>query len=199
MKDGFCLSVSIGISYSIPRIEYRNAQVFKVPYISSDDGQIMLQGGRCDEAIFHFQRPASQFASSRQQSPALCYRFIHREDSALKPWPQSFIKPLPKLDATLAFRKGRNPFLNFAERNHAEIQTIIVSVFKPLGDTRLWKRAGHLGRDVRIEQKAIHSEASRPISRSPSKSRLRPLNGDSANNCVRLFLPSGLCPPGWLI
>jgi hypothetical protein len=69
-----------------------------------------------------------------------------------------------------------------AHRQDAAFKPGPQCLVEPPGNARLRMGTGHLRRDVGIEQKALHSSMSRPKSRSLSKSRSRPLNGESANN-----------------
>ena len=120
----------------VPGIEDDHSQAFKVPYISSDQGQAVFKCSGGNQAILDLQPFAPQFCLSCQQPPALRNRFVHWEDSAFKPWPQSLSKPSPKLAPALAFRKSCDSLGNLAQGNNADVQLFVVHVLQPLGYAR---------------------------------------------------------------
>src|ERR1019366_5206811 len=82
---------------------------------------------------------------------------------------------------------GSGPQTTDARRNQAIVKLFALRLIQPALHLQRRPPPGELIRDVGVEEKALSQLDRRQDVRKSLKIHFRPLNGDSANNCARLF------------
>ena len=97
----------------------------------------MHQGRRRDEAVYHRQRPAPIFGLAREGAPTRRGPGINREQPL--PEPRDEIAPDPRLKPVSARRSGqpRDPLLELAYRQYAQVEQRLILRFDPFQNRSL--------------------------------------------------------------
>ena len=103
----------------VPGIQHRDAEPGEIFDVAGNDGEIMLKGGCGDQAVGRVERRSAKLTF------------------AGKPRTQRLVHPFLQMTSPLAFGENRQPFEQFTETDHAQIQLFVVSFFEPTLDARI--------------------------------------------------------------
>lgn len=71
-------------SYTLPRVDDRNAKSCKIPRVTRYHSKIVFQSRRGNEAVHHLEWPPLQLTLSGEYAPPFGNRLAHRQDTDLQ-------------------------------------------------------------------------------------------------------------------
>jgi hypothetical protein len=146
----------------------------------------MHRGGR-KQTIDDRRRGPFCRRTGRDSSPTVRDRCVYSQDAARETKHQIAIEPRLKRNTASSVREQGNPFSDFAERQHTQVQERLVGAFDPFNDALIGPGSCYFGNNIRVEQESAHSSISRPLSGSLFRSRFTPLRGEVRKNSTRLL------------
>jgi len=114
--------------------------------------------------------------------PSFRDRLIDWKDSLSEPGPQCAFEPFLQLSPALALGRMVIPFRISPSEITLRNSRSSCALSQPIGNALLRTGPCQFRGNICVEEKSPHRARSRPWSPSRSKSRSKPLNGDSANN-----------------
>ena len=144
---------------SIPRIQDRNADAFKILHVACNQGQAVLKSRCRNLGVGNMQRTAHDLPLPFQSTPPLCNSLTHRHNAPREPrWNQSIDCSL-QLTSPRSGGHDRKALSHLPKGHHTLRQAFLQDVLAPCDNLGLWDRPQNLGNDVRVNQKIAHSKS----------------------------------------